>query len=441
MLDKLPVVIKGLFTLACVILATTANATPDIQTWKTSTGAKVMFVAAGEIPMLDVRVVFDGGSARDNGNYGLAVLTNGLLSEGADGMNAQEVAARFESVGAQIDYDALKDMAIIGVRSLTESKYLKPALTTLQQVLVKPDFPQKAFDRELNRMKVALKAKQQSPAALAADAFNLAVFGDHPYAFPSDGTKDSLNRLTREDVLEFYKQFYVAKNATVAIVGNVDRKQAESIAEKLMSGLPAGEAAPALPPVAQLKESKTVTIDFPSTQTHIFVGQPGVKRGDKDYFDLYVANHTFGGSGFASRLVEDIREKHGLAYSVYSYFTPMRQDGAFTMGMQTRTDQTQQALKMLRDQLKKFVAKGPTSEELKDSVSNIKGGFPLKFDSNGKLLEYISMIGFYDLPIAYLDDFIKRIDQVSLKTIDDALKRRLHPDRMVTVIVGKQGQG
>jgi zinc protease len=438
MLNKLHYFAGCLLFAIGLTAALPAAATPNIETWTTSNGTKVMFVAADEIPMLDVRVVFDAGSARDDGLYGMAVLTNGLLSEGADGMNAQEVAARFESVGAQIDYDALKDMAMIGVRTLTEPRYLKEALEMLQKVMVHPDFPEDAFQRELERMKIAVKARQQSPAALAAEAFNLAVFGDHPYAFPSEGTEESLRSLRLEDIRAFYKRYYVAANATVAIVGNVDREQAESIVEALMSGLPAGEAAADLPEVMPLTEAKTVTIDFPSTQTHIYVGQPGVKRGDDDYFDLYVANHSFGGSGFASRLVEEIREDKGLAYSVYSYFTPMRQRGAFTMGMQTKTEQTEQALQLLKQQLDKFVEHGPTSDELKDSVSNITGGFPLKFDSNGKLLEYIAMIGFYDLPIAYLDDFIARINKVSLDTINDALKRRLHPDRMVTVVVGKQ---
>ena len=416
----------------------TVAATPQIQTWQTENGAKVLFVPATEIPMLDVRIVFDAGSARDDGLSGLAVFTNGLLSEGAAGKTSQQIAEAFESVGAQIEYDAARDMALVGVRSLTEPRYLDVAINSLRQVLTQPDFPQDAYQRELKSMKISVKARQQSPASLASVAFNKAVFGDHPYASPSSGTKESLEKMTLDDVRAFYKKYYVASNATVVLVGNVERQQAEEIVKKLISALPTGEKPPALPEVKQLTEAKKIVIDYPSAQTHIFVGQPGTKRGDKDYFTLYVANHPFGGSGFTSRLVDVIREDKGLAYSVYSYFSPMRELGAFAMGMQTKTEQTEQALNLLNEQLKKYVAEGPEKEELAASISNITGGFPLNIDSNSKLLGYIAMIGFYDLPIDYLDHFIDNVKAVDVDMINDALKRRIHPDKMVTVIVGKQ---
>jgi len=428
--------LAGLVILVCISFSVAA--TPKIQTWQTENGAKVLFVPATEIPMLDVKIVFDAGSARDDGLSGLALLTNGLLAEGAAGKSSQQVAEAFESVGAQVSYDASKDMAIVGVRSLTETRYLDPAIRTLAEMLTQPDFPEDAYKRELNRMKVAVKARQQSPSALAGEAFNKAVFGDHPYAFPSDGTEESLENMTLEAVRGFYKQYYVARNATVAIVGNVERWQAEEIVKAILSGLPAGEKAVALPEVKPLQKAEKIVIDYPSTQTHIFVGQSGIKRGDDDYFTLYVANHPFGGSGFASRLVEVIREDNGLAYSVYSYFVPLRETGLFAMGMQTKTEQTGQALELLDQELRKYVAEGPEKDELAESISNITGSFPLKIDSNSKLLGYLAMIGFYELSIDYLDHFIDNIKAVDVDSINEALKRRIHPDKMVTVVVGKQ---
>lgn len=430
--------IIGLLSLMLISMA--VHATPQIQTWQTKNGVKVLFVSAKEIPMLDVRIVFDAGSARDAGKSGLALLTNGLLSEGAAGKTSQQIAEAFESVGAQIEYDAGRDMALVGVRSLTESRYLSSAVESLKQVLTQPDFPKGAYQRELNRMKVAVKARQQSPSAIAGEAFNKAVFGDHPYAFPTSGTEDSLENITLEDVRSFYKKYYVAKNATVAIIGNVERLQAEEIIEALVSALPLGEKAVALPEVKALTEAKSIVIDFPSSQTHIFVGQPGIKRGDPDYLSLYVANHPFGGSGFTSRLVDVIREENGLAYSVYSYFSPLREAGAFTMGMQTKTEQTEQALLLLNQELKKYVKNGPEQEELEASLSNITGGFPLNIDSNSDLLGYMAMMGFYDLATDYLDHFIDNVKSVDRKQINDALSRRLHPEKMVTVVVGKQQQ-
>jgi len=436
-----PVVMKKIQIISLISLMlfnVSVYATPEIQSWKTENGARVLFVPATEIPMLDVRIVFDAGSARDDGLSGLAVLTNGLLSEGAAGKTSQQIAEAFESVGAEIEYDAARDMALVGVRSLTESRYLSSAIESLKQVLTQPDFPQDAYQRELNRMKVAVKAREQSPSALAGEAFNKAVFADHPYASPSAGTKQSLEKLTLDDVRAFYKKYYVANNATVVIVGNVERRQAEEIVKALVSALPVGEKATALPAVKPLTEAKKIVIDYPSAQTHIFVGQPGMKRGDDDYFSLYVANHPFGGSGFSSRLVEVLREEHGLAYSVYSYFSPLREKGVFAMGMQTKTEQTSQALSLLDQELKKYVENGPEEQELADSISNITGSFPLNIDSNSKLLEYIAMIGFYDLPMDYLDRFIANVRAVDVNKVNDALTRRVDPERMVTVVVGKQ---
>ena len=436
-----PVVMKKMKIISLISLMlfnVSVYATPEIQSWKTENGARVLFVPATEIPMLDVRIVFDAGGARDDGLSGLAVLTNGLLSEGAAGKTSQQIAEAFESVGAEIEYDAARDMALVGVRSLTESRYLSSAIESLRQVLTQPDFPQDAYQRELNRMKVAVKARQQSPSALAAEAFNKAVFAEHPYASPTAGSEQSLEKLSLDDIRAFYKKYYVANNATVAIVGNVERRQAEEIVKTLVSALPAGEKAAALPAVKPLTEAKKIVIDYPSAQTHIFVGQPGMKRGDDDYFSLYVANHPFGGSGFSSRLVEVLREEHGLAYSVYSYFSPLREKGVFAMGMQTKTEQTSQALSLLDQELKKYVENGPEEPELADSISNITGSFPLNIDSNSKLLEYIAMIGFYDLPMDYLDRFIVNVRAVDVNKVNDALTRRVAPEKMVTVIVGKQ---
>jgi zinc protease len=417
-----------------------AYAIPDIQTWQTDNGAKVLYVPSMGLPMADIRIVFDAGSARDNGISGLAALTNGLLAEGAGGKTAQELAEGFESVGAQLENDSLRDMAIVSVRTLTDKQYLDKAVDTLSTLLTKPDFNQKEYERELARMKVSVESRKQSPSSIAEEAFYKAVYGDHPYAEPSGGTEESLEQLSLDSIKAFYKQYYVAKNAVIVIVGQMDQKQAAEIADRLTAGLPTGEKPIPLPKVSPLTDEQIIKIEYPSKQSHIYVGQPGTKRGDEDHFALYIGNHPFGGSGFASRLVETIREDRGLAYSVYSYFSPMREAGPFMMGMQTRADQTDEAVSLLKSELLKYINEGPDKDELKDSVSNIVGSFPLNLDSNSKLLSYLAMIGFYDLPEDYLQTFVSNVEAVSRNDIKDALKRRLHTDKMVTVIVGNGGE-
>lgn len=432
--------IKYIVLSACLLLlsaaAGNANAIPDIQTWETEQGASVFFVESNMLPMVDVRIVFDAAGSRDGELPGLAMLTNGLLAEGAAGKDAQQLAESFESVGAQFGNDSLRDMAYLGVRTLTDEHYLNAAIDTLAAVLARPDFPQQAFERELARMQVAVEARKQSPSDIAEDAFFRAIYSEHPYASPVGGTEPSLARITPDDVKAFYQRYYVAANATIVIVGAVNRDKAEQIVSTLMTDLPAGKKPEPLPPVPDLQQARIIRIDFPSKQSHIYVGQPGMKRNDEDFFSLFVANHPFGGSGFASRLVEVIREQRGLAYSVGSYFSPMRQRGPFLMSLQTRTDQTDEALSLLRSELDKYVAEGPGKEELEASISNITGSFPLDLDSNSKLLGFLAMIGFYDLPHDYLDTYLDNIRKVDRDDVREVLKRRIDVDNMVTVIVG-----
>lgn len=426
-----------LFAAIALLFAGQAVAGPNIQHWLTSNGGRVYFVAAHELPMVDIQIVFDAGAARDGAKHGLALMTNGLMSEGAGGMNADEISERFDSLGVQFSNSSERDMSMFSMRSLTESRYLQPGLDLLATVLQKPDFPKTAFERERNRLLIAIEQRKQQPGALANEAFYKAIFKNHPYHTLPEGDADTVKALTVADLHAFYQQYFVAKNAIIAIVGDLDRKQAEAVAEKLLGGLPAGKAAAKLPEVKPLTSAETVTIEHPSAQTHILVGQPGIKRGDPDYFPLYVGNHILGGSGLVARLSDEIREKRGLSYSTYSYFSPMRSEGPFVIGLQTRTNSAKEALDVTREVVQKFVDQGPTAQELKAAKQNLTGGFPLRISSNKKIVSYIAMIGFYGLPLDYLDTFNRKVEAVTVNDIKDAFKRRVNPDKMVTVLVGK----
>ncbi len=418
------------------ILPVTSYAAPAIQHWTTANGARVYFVPAPELPMVDVQIIFDAGGSRDGDKEGIAQLTNSMLDEGAGDLNADEIAERFENLGAQFGTSSHRDMAVTSLRSLTDPKLLKPALETYALILRDPTFPQDSFDRVRNQMLISLQAEQQSPGAIASKAFYKALYNAHPYASPILGTEDSLIELDRDDAIDFHKRFYVARNAVVAVVGALDRAGAEALVDTLVSGLPAGKTPPPLHKVEPLTEAATIHIDFPSTQTHVLIGQPGMTRDDPDYFPLYVGNHILGGSGLVSRISEEVREKRGLSYSAYSYFTPMRYKGPYTLGLQTRNEQTQEAIGVLRDTLRDFIDDGPTEKELKASKQNITGGFPLRISSNGKIVDNLSSIGFYNLPLDFLDTFNDHVDAVTVKQIEDAFDRRVHPDKMVTVTVG-----
>ena len=391
--------------------------------------------------MVDVQIVFDAGSARDGQQPGLAQLTSSLLETGSGELDADQIATRFEEVGALFSTDTYRDMATVELRSLIDASLLNPAVQTASQLLASPGFPVASFERERQRQLVALQERQQSPGDIADDAFMAAVYAGHPYGTPTPGTEASLKKMQRSDIVDFHRRYYVGRNATVAIVGALDRGAAERLAWALVKDLKDGRAAPLLSPVALHpadtgNSARTIKIEHPSTQTHILIGQPGMSRDDPDYFPLYVGNHALGGSGLVSRISEEIREKRGLSYSAYSYFIPMRQQGPFTIGLQTRNDQAEEALRVARDTLQQFIQDGPTATELEESKQNITGGFPLRLSSNKKLVGMLAMIGFYQLPLDYLDNFTAKVEAVTIADIREAFGRRLQPQQMITVLVG-----
>lgn len=422
--------------LVALFASLSAAAMAPIEHWQTANGARVYYVPAPELPMVDIQVVFNAGSARDGGRPGLAQFTHTLLDKGAGGLSADQIAARLEGVGARLSGESLRDMATLSLRSLSDPKYLQPALDVFAKVLARPDFNPADVDRERERLLIGLQYAQQQPDEVMDKAFYAALYGTHPYASPPEGTVDSLKAIDRAALQAYHQRYYVARNAVVAIVGAVDRAAAERLATEAVRALPAGEPAPALPDVADPAQAREQRIAHPSSQTHIQLGQPGMTRDDPDYFPLYVGNYVLGGGGLVSRLSEEVREKRGLSYSVYSYFMPMAERGPFTLGLQTRNDQSAEALTVLRETLAKFVADGPTEKELKAAKDNITGGQALRIDSNRKILEYLAVIGFYQLPLDYLETFNGKVEAVTLEQVRDAFKRRVQPDRMLTVLVG-----
>ncbi|HEU5337864.1 MAG TPA: pitrilysin family protein, partial [Sulfuricaulis sp.] len=373
-----------LISLFCVPVNVTAGV--KIENWTLGNGARAYFVESRELPMLQVRVVFDAGASRDPaGKAGVATLTAAMLDEGTKGLSANDIAVRFESVGAEFGTGVDRDMASVSLRSLSDSALLDPALVLLAQLLAAPSFP--VADLELKRAQslVALQKDAQSPGAIASKTFYRELYGQHPYASDPLGDEKSLKAITREDLMAFHRRYYVGANARVVIVGDISKRQARKVAERVVGKLPAGKAPGPLPPVRKLFTGWQKHVMFSATQTHVNMGHPGMRRGDPDYFPLYVGNYILGGGGLVSRLSVEVREKQGLSYSVYSYFLPLRMPGPLSIGLQTKNTQRDQAIKLVRHVLTKFVTEGPTEKELEAAKKHLTGSFPLRIDSNGKI--------------------------------------------------------
>jgi len=429
--------VRSIGVLALCCAASVALATPVIQHWHSASGARVLFVEDHDLPMLDVAVNLPAGSSFDAaGKSGVASLAHHMLDLGAEGLSEDDISRGMADIGAQFGGGFDPDRASLSLRTLSSAAERGKALDIMARVLQRPLFPEAILAREKARVIAALKEAETKPDSIADKAFNKALYGMHPYAQPVSGEVASVEKITVQDLTDFYRTHYQAGGAVVAIMGDVTRTEAEAIAQQLTGGLPTGPAAAGLPEVETRITASEQRISHPATQSHILVGAPGISRNDPDYFPLYVGNHIFGGGGFTSRLMNEVREKRGYAYSVYSYFMPLKLPGAFQIGLQTKKEQADEALQLVRKMLAEFVAKGPTEKELLAAKQNIIGSFPLRLDGNRKILDYLSVIGFYDLPLTYLDDFTRKVEQVTVAQIRDAFKRHIDPGAMATVIVG-----
>ena len=420
---------------SCITLS--VNAAVKIQQWQTSSGSEVYFVENHDLPIIDLSVNFPAGSSRDTkATSGVAGVTKYLMTLGADGLNEEEITNQFADIGAVLGGELDVDRAAFKLRTLTSEQ--TKALAIFNNILHKPDFPQAILEREKTRIIAGLQEAATQPESISNKAFMQALYGAHPYSLDESGEVSTITSMKRDDLIAFYKQYYTAKSAVIALMGDMTLAQAKDIAEAVTANLPQGAAIPKIAEVTLPKASNTQAIAHPASQAHILLGYPGIKRGDVDYFPLYVGNYILGGGGFVSRLTEEVREKRGLVYSVYSYFMPMGELGPFQIGLQTKKDQADDAMKVVNETLAKFMKNGVSDKELKAAKSNIIGGFPMRIDSNSKILDYLSMIGFYKLPANYLDDFNKQVAKVTTAQIKEAFNRRVKPDNFVSITVGAQ---
>ena len=426
--------IRGL-VLVCVLFSAHAQAGLKIQQWQTSRGAEVYFVENHDLPIIDISTNFYAGSARDDAaKPGVAGITRHVMTLGAAGLSDEKISKQFADVGAQLGGGVDDDKSSLKLRTLSSALERDKALDLYIKILQKPDFPDDVLAREKARVIAGLKEAATQPETIADKAFSKALFGSHPYGFNAE--PEQVDQIKRDDVQKFYRTYYGAQGAVIALIGDMSREQAAQIAEKISLDLPNADKPAPLAKVAYPTAASERRIAHPATQAHILLGYPGMKRGDADFYPLYVGNYVLGGGGFVSRLTEEVREKRGLVYSVYSYFMPMAELGQFQVGLQTKREQADAALALVRETLNKFIKDGVTDAELKAAKQNLVGGFPMRIDSNGKILDYLSLIGFYHLPMTYLDEFNENLNKVTKAQIKDAFNRRINPEKMVTVVVG-----
>ncbi len=435
--------------LACWAAASWAHASLPIQHWTQPSGARVYLVESHAIPMVDVQIDIDAGSRRDPATQaGLASVMTGQMANGTradpqgqgpypQALDENKIGEAWADLGASFGASASGDRMSFGLRSLSYPDLLDKAVALAARQMAHPAFPEAMWLRDRERISASIRESLTKPGTVVQQRFAQAVYGTHPYGFRA--TPESLSSIGVQDLKNLHAQALRACRATVSVVGALTRSQTDALVQRLLAQWPRESGCQSLPPVpevAPLAAAQSLNLPFDSAQAHVLIGQPGYKRTDPDFFALLVGNHILGGGGFVSRLTEQVREKRGLSYSVYSAFAPGLHAGAFTVGLQTRPDQAKQAVAVAQEVVQGFVRQGPTEAELQAAKSNLVGGFALRIDSNRKLLDNVANIAWNRLPLDYLNIWTRQIERVSAADVQRAMARVLQPERMVTVVVG-----
>ena len=430
---------------AALFLINSAWAGIPVQSWTQPGGVQIYLVESPGIAMVDVQIALDAGSRRDPADKpGLASLMASGTAYGVrasatePALDENALSDAWADLGASFGSSAGADRLSFSLRSLTYPDLLEKAVTLAARQLAQPVFDAALWSRDRPKLIASLKEANTKPATLAARALAGAVFAGHPYGW--EMSPESLMRISVQDMADLHARAVRRCGAKVSIVGALSRAQADALVGQLLARVPqaACETKPVVAEVAPLQAASEQRIPFVSAQAHVLLGQPGIKRDDPDFFALTVANHILGGGGFTARLTEEVRQKRGLTYSVYSYFAPGTHAGAFTIGLQTRPDQAQQALDLVREVLATFVQDGPSVAELQAAKDNLIGGFALRIDSNRKLLDNVSNIAWNNLPLDYLDTWTAQVQKLSVADVRSAFARVVKPQTMATVVLGAQ---
>lgn len=409
-----------------------------IAHWTLKNKTEVYFVQRTELPMLDVQLVFDAGSVRDDQHPGIASFTNNMIGEGADNLSSDQIAKNFENVGAQFSSFANRDMAGVALRTLINPKYLSPALHNFKTVITTPTFPLPALNRVKQQTIAGLQSEAQDPQAIAKNAFLAALYPHHPYGLNPLGNVKSIQALTPAELTAFYKKYYVGANADLILVGDITEQDAKKIAEEIAGSLPEGVQPAVIKKAEKTEQSSSVVVPFPATQSTVLIGQVGVTRHNPDYFPLVVGNAVLGGLPMSSILYHEVREKRGLAYVVGSGFDPLAYRGPFLMEILTKSSSVDETKTLAMNLLKQYVATGPTEAQLIAAKKNLVGAFPLSLASNRGILSAVTNVAFYHRPLSYFDTYVDQINAVTADQVKKAFERTVMTDKLVTVVVGQK---
>jgi zinc protease len=428
--------IVGLLAIVALLIPSSKAQAMKIQVVKSPGGITAWLVEEHSVPLIALRFAFEGGTAQDpEGKEGLSNFLAGMLDEGAGDLTAKQFQERVEEIAMRMSFEDSRDAFYGSFETLTENRDKATALLAL--ALGKPRFDTDAVDRVRGQLQASLAYAARDPNRVASEQWAAMAFPNHPYGRPATGTPASLKGITREDIAGFWSRTFARDNLRVVAVGDIDAATLAGLLDRVFGTLPAKAQLKTVAPVEPAAVDNQKVIEMAVPQSVARFGLPAMPRKDKDFITAFVLNTILGGGSMSSRLYEEVREKRGLAYSVHTSVQPYKQTSIFAGGVATKNEEIAQSLDVIRAELTRFAAEGPTEKELADAKSYLTGSFALRFDSNAKIANQLLWIQQEELGLDYVDRRNGEIDAVTLADVKRVAKRLFDGKELIVTIVGK----
>lgn len=425
----------AVFGLAVMVFPAMANMAPRRAVL--DNGLILLTSEQRALPMVSIELLVDAGARFEPAEQaGLANLTAKLLTYGTRRRSAVEISETLDFIGANLTTGSGKDVANVSMTVL--KKDLATGLELLADILTESTFPEPEIERQKQAVIAAIRAREENPDAVAQTRFAAALFPDSSYGRPVEGTEASVRSLDRKQLEAFFAQHYRPNRTIMSVVGDVTEQEIIRALNQTMKGWHKGRARGRLSTPEVIGKPQTVRVHKDLTQSNIVLGHEGVVRSNPDYYAIQVMNYILGGGGFSSRAMDSIRNERGLAYSVYCYFSAEKSHGTFQFVMQTRNETAAEAIRIAREEIRRIRETLVTEQELSDAKNYLVGSFPLRLDTNRKVASFLAQVEYYELGLDYPARYPDLIGTVTREDVQRVAKRYLHPERLITVIVGNQ---
>lgn len=390
------------------------------------------------IPMVTVNMAIRAGNIiAPQDKPGLASITASLLTEGTTRRSARQISTEIDFIGGSLSAGGGHDYASASLRVL--KKDIRKGLDLLSDVLMHPVFDQKEIDRKVKSMLAEIQRQKEEPGVVAGEAFEKEVYGEYPYGRTNDEVAAYLPKMTRQEIADFYTSHYGPNHVIISVVGDVTEKEVVSLLSEYFKGWKqVGQSTPPSPRFPDIAKITVRKIDKNITQANIDMGHIGIKRENPDYYAVSIMNYILGGGGFSSRLMDNIRDNKGLAYSVHSGYSAQKEAGIFTVSIQTKNESANEVIEEILKEIRRIQNELVSEKELNDAKAYLTGSFPLRMDTSAKIASILTSIEIYNLGLDYPQKYPAIINAVTREDIQRVARKYLHPDKTVIVVVANQ---